>query len=150
MDEFTAAKPPLQNLPELPPPPPAPGTPLSISLPPKQKHKRNLQEAHDIDLDDLQARNTQISQDDIENKSNDQPEGEVASPQCDWHLSSMFSGDYPDPFTLPADHFLAQGLITSAVFLEAAGKEIIAKSEKEAARDKAADEKPRNETSPPA
>jgi hypothetical protein len=32
-------------------------------------------------------------------------------PQCDWHLGALISGNYPDPFTLPATHMAKQIMV---------------------------------------
>ncbi len=38
-------------------------------------------------------------------------------PQCDWHLGSLFSGNYPDPFTLPILHFAKKSLVVDMAAL---------------------------------
>jgi len=39
------------------------------------------------------------------------------APQCDWHLGSFFSGNYPDPFTLPILHFAKKSLVVDMAAL---------------------------------
>src|SRR5579872_7184165 len=40
-------------------------------------------------------------------------------PHCDWHLDALMSGDYPDPFSLPALEFGKQIVLHDmAAFME--------------------------------
>ena len=42
------------------------------------------------------------------------------APRCDWHLNAIMSGNYPDPFTLPALRWAQHSLIHSMnAFMEA-------------------------------
>ena len=128
MDNFT--QPPKQPL------PPDQIDPALPSLPPKHKAKS---EQPVVDTNQLESN----SDNNIESLSDDEFDALLAEqlpvipekpPQCDWHLSSMFSGNYPDPFSLPATHLAKHSLVHDvAAFVGAvikAGKEAIAFDEK--------------------
>src|SRR5580658_383791 len=89
--------------PQQPPPPSQPGQ-GPVGLPPKHKIKSEAPKLEVSEIDSGSDKKIEdLSDDEFDALMQEElPVIPDKPPQCDWHLGALMSGNYPDPFSLPA------------------------------------------------